>query len=115
MAHAKMKLLRIVVSLACADIVAGCGAPNQASIEVRRENQSLRDQIEQLQRQHSADEAKIRGLESRGTLPTLPEDRLNQLFTTHGLRFGKLTGGSDLETNKEGDQGIKVYVVPVDQ
>jgi len=85
----------------------GCGKPNAGAIVVRKENQQLQSKIDELNRQHEADAAKIKSLEeSKGTLPTLPNDRLCQLFTTHGLQFGKLTG---VEGNK-----LRVFVVPTD-
>lgn len=48
-------------------------------------------------------------------LPTLPATRLAELFTTHGIQFGRLTGGAHLDPDKAGDQGIAVYVVPIDE
>src|SRR6476661_8524929 len=85
----------------------GCGKPNAGAIVVRKENQQLQSKIDELNRQHDADAAKIKSLEeSKGTLPTLPNDRLEKLFTTHGLEFGKLTG---VEGNK-----LRVFVVPTD-
>ena len=32
----------------------------------------------------------------------------------HGLSFGRLTGGADLDRDKPGDEGLKIYVTPVD-
>jgi len=88
-------------------ICIGCGKPNAANIIVRKENQTLQSKIDDLTRQHEADSAKIKSLEeSKGTLPTLPNDRLSQLFTTHGLQFGKLTG-------VEGEK-LRVFIVPTD-
>lgn len=95
--------------------VAGCGSPNVASIEVRKQNQDLREQVESLTRAHEADAATIRSLQDRvGTIPTLPQERLNKLFTTHGLTLGRLTGGADLDHAKPGDEGLKVYATPTD-
>ena len=103
------------VTLALLLIAAGCSSPNAANIAVRKENQQLRDQVADLQRQHAADEAQIRALESHATtVPVLPHERLETLFTTHGLKFGRLTGGADLDPSRPGDEGIKVYVVPID-
>jgi hypothetical protein len=45
----------------------------------------------------------------------LPQERLEKLFTTHGLKLGRLTGGADLDPAKPGDEGIKVYVTPTDE
>jgi hypothetical protein len=99
-----------------ASFVSGCAKPSAANIELRKQNQALHQQIDTLQRRHEADAAVIRGLRSSiPTQPTLPPERLEHLFTTHGLRFGRLTGGADLDRSKPGDEGIKVYVVPIDQ
>lgn len=97
-------------------LLSGCTTPSKANIHLRKVNQDLRDQVAQLQRVHEADRAKIHGLESSAaTLPTLPPDRLDRLYTVHGLRIGRLTGGADLDPKKPGDEGLKIYVVPTDQ
>jgi hypothetical protein len=36
------------------------------------------------------------------------------MFTVHGLKFARLTGGADLDPSKPGDEGLKVHVVPTD-
>src|SRR3982750_4471370 len=93
----------------------GCSPPNPANIKLRHDNQELADKIASLERQHAADVAQIRALESRATtVPVLPHERLETLFTTHGLKFGRLTGGADLDPAKPGDEGLRVYVVPTD-
>src|SRR4051794_17481142 len=91
---------RSVGFLVCASLVAltGCGSPNVASIEVRKQNQSLRDEVDTLKRAREADAATNKSLQEKvGTVPTLPQDRLEKLFTTHGLALGRLTGGADLD------------------
>jgi hypothetical protein len=100
-------------ALLCA---AGCGAPNRANIELRKQIQTLEAQNARLGQQHAADERVIAGLRDRqGTLPTLPAPRLAELFTTHGLQFGRLTGGADLDPARPGDEGLAIYVVPTDE
>src|SRR5438105_3260874 len=95
--------------------IAGCAAPNSANIQLRKQNQSLRDQIAQLNRRHEADDATIKGLENGGTaVQVLPTGRTERLFTVHGLKLGRLTGGADLDPAKPGDDGIKIYIVPID-
>jgi hypothetical protein len=98
-------------------LLLGCnGKPNQANIELRKENQDLQLQIAAMKRVHEADQATISALrDQRGTFPSLPDDRLERLFTVHGVKFGRLTGGADLDPGKSGDDGIKVYVVPIDE
>lgn len=97
-------------------LAGGCGSPNKANIELRKQNQELRNQIEQLKREKKGDAASVAALESRvGVLPTLPHERLEQLFTTHGLQLGRLTGGGDFNRNEPGDEGLKIHAVPIDQ
>ena len=58
----------------------------------------------------------IRSLQERnGSLPTLPHERLQRLFTTHDVTLGRLTGGADLDPAKPGHEGLKIYATPVDQ
>jgi hypothetical protein len=96
-------------------LFSGCSKPNAANIELRKQNQQLAAQIEELKRQHEADLARVRTLESQQeSLPTLPQERLDKLFTVHGIRFGKLTGGYDSDPKNPGDEVVKVYVVPFD-
>jgi hypothetical protein len=96
----------------------GCfgGNPSQANIQLRKDNQQLSDQINQLKLQHAADQASIRALQAGATtVPSLPESRIDELFTTAGLRLGKTTGGFRPDPNKYGDTMVKVYVTPIDQ
>ncbi len=105
-----------VVALVAGVACGGCGGPNKANVVVRKENQQLRMQVKELQRARDADAAMMRVMQEKsGAQPTLPPDRLEQLFTTHGLRLGKLTGGFDTDPAKAGDELLKVYVVPTDR
>jgi len=98
-------------------LAGGCGGtPSKANIELRKTNQQLQSQIDDLNRRHDADEATIRGLQAMATTaPVLPESQLDQLFTTAGLKFGNLTGGYRPDPNVPGDTMLKVYVVPIDE
>jgi hypothetical protein len=113
--------LKFICVYLCSSVVSilfvGCtAAPNQANIELRKQNQSLQSQIADLQRQHAADVATIASLQQqKGTPPTLPQGELDKLFTTHGLELGRLTDAANLDPNKPGIQGIKVYAVPTDE
>ena len=95
--------------------IPGCRGPSQANIELRKRIQELEAKIGELERARLADRATIQSLQAqRGALPTLPHDRLEQLFTTHGIKLGRLTGGADLDRETPGDEGFRVYVTPVD-
>ena len=113
MRNASLAAAVVVIAAVCAS--GGCGKPNVASIQVRKENQELRSRIEELERREQGHLAQIRTLESKATtVPSLPQARLETLFTTHGITFGRLTGGADLDPKQAGDDGLKIYVVPTD-
>lgn len=118
MAHRlKIKLATKVsiATLGCA-LGVGCSVPNAANIELRKQNQNLASQIQKLNQQHDGDVRVISGLRERqGSVPTLPTTRLDELFTTHSIVFGRLTGGADTDPAKPGDEGLAVYAVPFDQ
>lgn len=97
-------------------LLCGCGKPNPANITLRKENADLRSQIDQLKLQHDADAATIAALHSNNpAVDRLPDDRVAALFTTHGIRFNRLTGGADLDPARPGDDAVKVYLEPFDQ
>jgi hypothetical protein len=105
--------LAMVGSLALA---AGCYSPSKANIELRKTNQQLETRIDGLDLRHDADEATIRGLQSSATtVPVLPQDQLDQLFTVAGLKFGSLTGGYHPDPDQYGDTMLKIYVAPIDE
>jgi hypothetical protein len=94
---------------------AGCGKPNAANILLRKENQELRTKVADLERRRQGDLAQLRARENGGnTLATLPQERLEKLFTVHGLQFGRLSGASDFDPNSPGEDGLKIHVVPTD-
>jgi hypothetical protein len=96
-------------------LIAGCGRPHRANVELRRVNQQLESRIDELERLRAAERARVQALEkSVGTLPTLPQERLDAMFTVHNIRIGDLTGGTSLDVGRKGDEGIKVYLTPLD-
>jgi hypothetical protein len=116
----KRSRITIICVHLCSSVVpflfAGCAKPNPANIALRKENQTFREQIEQLNRQHEADLATITSL--RQNIPTtesLPPERTSRLFTTHGIRMKRLTGGADLDPSAPGDEAVKVYLEPFDE
>jgi hypothetical protein len=113
--NARARLVTAAVLLAAA-LVAGCGKPNRANIVLRKQLQAREGEIAHFKRQHDADVATISGLSRRvGTVPTLEPARLDRLFTVHGIRLERLTGGADFDPSKPGHEGLKVYVSLVDQ
>jgi hypothetical protein len=99
-----------------AALLPSCKSPDKANIQLRRDKQQLQSQIEELNQQLQAARARIVGLEgSAGSVPTLPADRLDKLFTVHGIKIGRLTGGNPATRPGSPDEGIKVYLSPIDQ
>ncbi len=101
----------------------GCGSPNAPAIELRKEIQQLNTSLEQEKRQNAALRAQLSTFEESFTVPTLPQERLDVIYTTAGIRFGGgllgvgrgLTGGWDRDPESPGDEGIRLQVVPFDE
>lgn len=89
--------------------------PNAANIALRKEVQSLQQQLGDLQSQRAADQAQVKAFESGRAIETLPADRLSRLFTASGLRFKRLVVGEDTDRNQPGDEAFKIGLAPVDQ
>ena len=105
----------VVFVLPATLMVGGCFGPSRANIQLRKQNQSLLDTVARLKGEQKADRARIAGLETAATtVPVLPQDRLDRLFTVHGLKFNRLTGGYASTAGLASDDLVKVYVVPVD-
>jgi len=99
-------------------LLSGCGKPNAANIELRKQNHQLRDDLATAQTEKqgllaSLGTAGAPDVNTRGAV--VAPEALQHLFTAHGLSFGRLTGGADLDPARPGDEGIKIYVVPTDQ
>ena len=105
-----------LLSAASCLLFLGCsGTPNAANIELRKENQSLQSQRDELIIQHNGDLATILACEGKeGTPPALTMDRLGKLFTAHDLSIGSLTGGYQ-PAGSLFDMGLQVYAVPTDE
>src|SRR2546421_10774176 len=88
-----IRISSFVIS-AIALAVAGCSHPSEANIQLRKDKQQLESQVGEVQQQLAAAQARLAGLENeKGTLPTLPQERLDKLITVHGIKLGRLTGG----------------------
>jgi hypothetical protein len=107
--------LTLALLISAAGGLSGCGSPSAANIELRKQNQSLQTQADQLTAQHARDVQTLEACQrSHPTTPTLPPERLEQLVTTHGLTFGRLTGGDNPDPAATSDNQLKIYVVPID-
>ena len=101
-------------AVAIAAAATGCASrPDQANILLRKQNQDLQAQITDLQTQNAGLKAQLQA-ETQNTIPQLPQSRLDELFTTCGLKLGNMTGGYT-PSDSGPDTMLKVYVVPTDQ
>lgn len=104
------------VPMVAAVLLGGCGHPSAVNIELRKQNQDLQGKVDQLSTEDSRDRQALEACErSHPTTMSLSPARLAELFTTHGLKFGKLTGGDNPNPTANYDTQLKVFVVPVDQ
>jgi hypothetical protein len=94
--------------------VVGCGRPDAANVELRKQNQELQERLTALERERAADRATIEALQqpaSPGTTrPALSYAQLQNLVTVAGLKINRLTGPDPDDPKR----GLKVYVVPTD-
>jgi len=106
-----------VLAAAGAALFAGCASPDKANVELRRRNDALTTQVARLTQQHEADANRIAAIEARvTTVPVLPQTRLARLFTAHDLKLqDRLSGGTDLDAKRDGDEALRVYAVPLDE
>lgn len=96
-------------------LLSGCGSPSAANIELRKQNQTLQAQVDQLTAQHTRDVQTLAACErSHPTTLQLSPERLESLVTTHGISFGHLTGGDNPDATKAVDTELKVFVAPID-
>ena len=109
---ANLTPLGLALAIGVALAAAGCGrAASRANIELRKEIQSLRGDVRRLTAANDQLRGDVRRLESSATtLPTLPADRLAQLWTVAGLGFGRLTGVDDRADGRP----LRVALRPLD-
>ncbi|MFQ6048128.1 MAG: hypothetical protein ACE5K7_02060 [Phycisphaerae bacterium] len=97
--------------------VGGCAWPDQArQIEqLQQQNEQLRQQVESLQRQLTDNQQLLDAQAQRiRTLLRLGPKRLERLYWPVRLEIDALSGGYDAD-GKGGDDGVEVYLRPVDQ
>ncbi|MDB5327336.1 MAG: hypothetical protein JWM57_2905 [Phycisphaerales bacterium] len=101
-------LIRITIAGGMSSVVLGCFAPSSANIKLRKELQAQQVEIDQLKREHAADAAGRRALATTGPSSTaaLSPELAAALFTTHGIRLGRLTG--------QDDKGLVIHLIPTD-
>lgn len=102
-----------LLAAAALALVGGCASPNAANIELRKENQQLAADVQRLRSEADMLRAQIGSLQRQGTtVPVLPQERLDRLFTAHGIKINSLTNG---RRSAAASDGLRVYLNPVDQ
>jgi hypothetical protein len=97
-------------------LIGGCASPNKANVELRKKVQALEEQVATLKQQNGSQQQMIAGLQnSRATGGTLPAPELQKLFVAYGVKFARLTGPVDLDPQRPGDEGVRVYASPMDE
>lgn len=103
----------LIVTAALSMTAAGCGKPSAVNIELRKENQTLRSRVAELEREYAARQQDAS--HSSTTSPaTLPADKLDRLFTTHGIAIGRLSGPTIIDKASNRPDGLRVYTTPID-
>jgi len=109
-----MNLLQISAIFGMLLIVAGGCQPSMTYIQLRKDKQELSARVVQLERELDASRSQI--LAMRHDLPPAVDPlRLDKLYTAHGLSFGRMTRGYQLDPQTSADQGVVVHIVPTDQ
>lgn len=88
-------------------LLIGCGGPNKANVELRKQNQRLQDELKVLKQQNEGNLATIAAFKKSGdTNVALAGEQLSQLFTVTKIDIASLSA------IREG--GLKIYVTPRD-
>jgi outer membrane murein-binding lipoprotein Lpp len=97
-------------------LLPGCGGVNDKKLaQLVTELQTCREANAKLQREkQDLEQTKIEQEKKILTLMGLGEKRLDLLFTPTALQIGQYSGPLN-ESGKEGDEGIRVYLKPVDR
>jgi len=103
----------VLLGVLAAPGTGGCEPFRAADLEpqlqqARQENARLKADIRQLQQTLAERRKEIQ------TLRALGEKRLDLLFHVRRIRLGRYTAGRDLD-NTPGDDGVRVYLSPLDQ
>lgn len=103
-------------SLALAGLfAAGCTYGNKQLDQARAELRQAREQNAKLTQQLEALQQTVAdGQKQIQTLQGLGQKRMDLLFHVTGIKLGRYTAGVDVD-GKAGDDGIRVYLRPVDR
>ncbi len=108
--------LVVVTILAGLVILAGCGAKKEGVAELEGENLQLGRELRQAKETVAAQQDALREKDEQisNLLKLDPGQRLEALFVVDKIKLGRYTGGTNPD-KKDGDDGVRVYVIPQDQ
>ncbi|HOA74908.1 MAG TPA: hypothetical protein PL151_15180 [Phycisphaerae bacterium] len=97
-------------------LLAGCDTVRTADfLEVQREAQAAKEQVATLETQLSAEQQTVRNLQRQlANMRGMDPDVLDQLVTPVKIKLASQSGGYD-QDGKPGDDGIVLYVQPLDK
>ena len=108
---------RLVVLLAGLAILAGCGAKKEPLTQLEQENLQLARELRQAKQTiNDQQEALKQKDEQIVTLSQLEPEQLKVLllFAVDKIKLGRYTGRTNPD-KKDGDDGVRVYLIPQDQ
>ena len=92
----------------------GCNHSNQ-TLSLRRQLQDANDALRKAEQDNLALDTRIAEQQEHiDRLQSLGAQRMKHIFRVERIRLGRYTGGVDLD-GKPGDDGVKVYLQPIDQ
>lgn len=96
--------------IGCADTV-----PTQQFLQVQRESQAAKEQVSRLESQLSDEQKTTRNLQEQvANVRGMDKDIIGQLILPVRIELARQSGGYDTD-GKPGDDGIVLYVQPVDK
>jgi len=110
------RLTHLRAGLLCVATAALAGCGPDPTLALRKDLLDTKDRLRHSQEQNLVLRQQLHGKDEQiQTLQGLStEKRMDQLFTVHGVRIGGYSTGANLD-GKPGDDGVKVFVEPVDQ
>ncbi len=104
-----------LVAFGLAAMVGGCIVDKAEYEKLKIERQTALEEVKKLTERNEGLQAEV--IVQRKTIESLQvlgKERMEKLFYVEQIKLGRYTGGLNLD-GEEGDEGIKVYIEPIDQ
>ena len=110
-----MMTRRLMLVLAGLVILAGCGAKKEPLTQLEQENLQLARELRQAKQTISDQQEALRQKDEQiVTLSQFKPEQLKVLFAVDKIKLGRYTGQTNPD-KKNGDDGVRVYLIPQDQ